>query len=230
MPALTILAPARNQLIPTAKAASFEVKLRVQGFRLEPGGNHLCVRVDKHPCVRVTDLQKPLTLKEIDPTLDDGQHVLTVFARRSSGESVKPVAKQAAFVSLSFYVGKKVAPVWKDGGPMLFLDPPGDGPAPPEGVLLDFYVANAEIARGKYVIHASVGGPGLGLGTAVVIDALVPWRLRNPRSGDYVVRLSLYGYRADLGESSSSTTVSYASVPVPGAFSEVTRSFRVRAE
>jgi hypothetical protein len=142
---------------------------------------------------------------------------------------VKPAGKRAAFASHSFYVGKKVAPLWKDGGPMVLFDPPADGPAPPEGVLIDYYVANAEVARGKHVVHVSVGGPGLGVGTAVVADSLAPWRLKNARPGEYIVRLTLHGYAAELGESSSSTTVSFASKPVPGAFSEVTRSFRVTA-
>ncbi len=226
MPSLAILAPAKNQLVAAAKAAAFEVKLTAKGARLE-GGDHLCVRIDKHPCRRVADIKKKLTLAEIDPTIDEGQHVITVLARRASGESIKPAGKRVAFASHSFYVGKKAPPVWKDGGPMVLFDAPDDAPAPAEGVLLDFYVANAEVARGKQVIHASVGGPGLGPGTAMVLDSTAPLRIKNARPGEYVVRLSLFGYRAELGESSSSTTVSVSSAPVPGPFSEVTRSFRV---
>ncbi len=229
LPSLTISAPAKNQVIPTAKAGAFAVKLKITGWDLAPGGNRLCVRIDKHPCHAVTDLKAPLTLKEIDPTLDDGQHVITVLARRGSGELVKPSGKSAAFASLSFFVGKKAPPVWKDGGPMVFFDAPADGPAPAEGVLLDFYVANAEVAAGKFQIQASVGGPGLGPGAAMILDSQAPLRIKNARPGEYLVRLALLGRKASLGESSSSTTVSLGSAPVGGAFSEVMRSFRVTA-
>ena len=229
LPSLTIAAPTKNQVIPSAKAGAFAVKLQVTGWALAPGGNRLCVRIDKHPCHAVTDLKASLTLKEIDPTLDDGQHVITVLARRASGELVKPSGKSAAFASLSFFVGKKAPPVWKDGGPMVFFDAPAEGPAPAEGVLLDFYVANAEVAAGKYQIQASVGGPGLGPGAAMILDSQAPLRIKNARPGEYLVRLALLGRKASLGESSSSTTVSLGSAPVGGAFSEVTRSFRVTA-
>lgn len=229
LPSLTIAAPSKNQVIPSAKAGAFAVKLKVTGWDLAPGGNRLCVRIDKHPCHAVSDLKASLTLKEIDPTLDDGQHVITVLARRASGELVKPSGKSAAFASLSFFVGKKAPPVWKDGGPMVFFDAPAEGPAPADGVLLDFYVANAEVAAGKYQIQASVGGPGLGPGAAMILDSQAPLRIKNARPGEYLVRLALLGRKASLGESSSSTTVSLGSAPVGGAFSEVTRSFRVTA-
>jgi hypothetical protein len=229
LPSLTIVAPAKNQVIPAAKAGAFAVKIKVTGWDLAPGGNRLCVRVDKHPCRAMTDLKGLLTLRDLDPSLDDGQHVLTVLARRASGELVKPSGKSAAFASLSFFVGKKGPPVWKDGGPMVFFDAPADGPAPAEGVLLDFYVGNAEVASGKYQIQASVGGPGLGAGAAMILDSQGALRIKNARPGEYLVRLALLGRKASLGESSSSTTVSFGSAPVGGAFSEVTRSFRVTA-
>jgi len=73
--------------------ASPSVKLKVTGWDLGPSGNRLCVRIDKHRCHPVTDLKAPLTLKEIDPSLDDGQHVLTVLAQRASGELVKPAGE-----------------------------------------------------------------------------------------------------------------------------------------
>lgn len=227
MPALAITAPTRNQVIPSTKAGAFAVKLKVTGWDLGASGNRLCVRIDKHRCHAVTDLKAPLTLKDIDPSLDDGQHVLTVLAQRASGELLKPSGKSAAFASLSFFVGKKIPPVWKDGEPMVFFDAPADGAAPKEGVLLDFYVANAEIASGKVQVQVSVGGPGLGPGAAMILESLAPLRLKNARPGEYLVRLALLGRKAALGESSSSTTVSFASVPVGNAFSEVTRGFHV---
>jgi len=227
MPSIAVVAPARGQIIPAKKAAGFAVKLRAAGWPLERGGNHLCAGVDRRPCKRVVDLGAPLTLAELDPTLDEGQHVLTVIARRGSGESVKPAGKGAAFASISFFVGRRTPPVWKDGGPMLVLSVPDDGPAPLEGLLLDAYVANADLATKQYRIHAAVGGPGIQ--TEVSVDSQKPWRLKNARPGEYLVRFSLYRYVAEGLKSSGATEVTYVARPVPGPFAEITRSLHVGA-
>lgn len=227
MPSIALLAPAKNQILSISKAKQTVVRLRVTGFELGLKGNHLCVSIDKHPCKRVVDLRAPLTLGELDPTLDDGQHVLSVFARRGSNESLKPSGKAAAFASLSFFVGKRSV-VWKDGGPMLFVSVPEDGPAPAEGPLLDVYGANFDPANG-YRIHATVSGPGLEGGAGESVSSLAPFRLRGARPGAYEVRFSLFHMEASLGPSGTTTTVAYASRPVKGAFSEVTRTFRVTA-
>jgi hypothetical protein len=175
----------------------------------------------------VADLGRPIRLGELAPFIDEGQHVLSVLARRASGEFVRPAGKSAAFASSSFFVGKKVPPVHKDGSPMLFFSPPEGGPAPPEGVLIDFYVANAEVAAGKYVVHASVGGPGIEQGVGIAIHSPSPMRLRNARPGEYIARVSLLRFASELGESKSFTTVTATAQPVGGLFSEVTRSFQV---
>jgi hypothetical protein len=229
-PTLSIAAPVKNQIIPTKKAAAFEIKLAVKGWKLGEGGFHLCVVLDRRPCRRVDDLKRPLRLGEIDASLDEGQHVLTVLGRRGSGEFVRPSGKSAPFASHSFFVGKKVPPIHKDGSPMLFFSPPESGPAPPEGVLIDFYVANAEVAAGKYVVHATVGGPGIEQGIGVSIRGQHPVRLRNARPGEYLARLSLFRFASELGESKSLTTVTSTAKPVEGLFSETTRSFQVTAQ
>jgi hypothetical protein len=229
-PALSIAAPAKNQVIPAQKVAAFEIKLSSKGWKLGEGGNHLCVVLDRTPCRRVDDLGRPLRLGDIAAFIDEGQHVLTVLARRGSGEFVRPAGKSAPVASHSFFVGKKVPPVHKDGSPMLFFSPPEGGPAPPEGVLIDFYVTNAEVAAGKYVVHASVGGPGIEQGIGIAIHAPQPMRLRNARPGEYIARLSLFRFGSELGESKSFTTVTSTAQPVGGLFSEVTRSFQVTAK
>jgi hypothetical protein len=228
MPSLTIVAPTKGQVLDASKAAATVVKLRLAGWPLDRDGNHVCVALDRHPCRKVTDLRAPLTLKDLDPAIDEGQHVLSVFARRGSNESVKPAGKRAAFASTSFFVGKRGAPVWKDGGPMLFLSFPEDGPAPAEGPLVDVFVANADFASGRYRVHVAVAGPGVDAGTAVSVDSLKPWRLHHARPGEYLVRFSLFQYEADQLKSGSATEVAYASKPVPGPFAEVTRTFQVK--
>lgn len=226
-PSLTIKAPRRNQVIPAKKAPSFAIKLGAAGWKLGDGGKHLCVVLDRRPCHRVDDLTRPLRLGDLESSLDEGQHVLSVMARRGSGEFVRPQGKRAAFASISFFVGKRGSIVHKDGAPMLFFSAPAEGAPPPEGVLLDYYIANAEIAEGKYVVHASVGGPGIDTGVGLSLASWKPLRVRNARPGDHLARFSLFRYIPELGESTSHTTVTYESKPVGGPFSEVTREFRV---
>lgn len=228
-PSLTISAPTRNQVIPAKKAAAFEIKIGAGGWKLGEGGKHLCVVLDKRPCRRVDDSKRPLRLGDLDGALDEGQHVISVLARRGSGEFVRPQGKRAAFASHSFFVGKKGTILHKDGAPMIFFTAPEEGPPPAEGVLLDVYVANAEIAEGKYVVHASVGGPGIDRGVGLSLSAWKPLRVRNARPGDHLARFSLFHYAAELGESTSHTAVTYGSKPVGGPFAEVTRDFRVTA-
>ena len=229
VPVLAIVAPQKNQVVPAKAAASFAIKLSAKDFEPGPGGDHLCVVLDGRPCRRVDSIGAPLTLADLDPAIDEGQHVLSVLARRGSGELVRGSGKRAPFASRSFFVGKKVPPVWKEGAPMIFFSAPESGPAPAEGVLLDYYVANAEIAPGKYVVHASVGGPGIMDGVGLSLDSPRPLRLRNAQPGEYLARFSLFQFGHDLGDSRSHVTVTSTSKPVPGPFSEVTRGFRVEA-
>jgi hypothetical protein len=232
LPSIAVVAPGKGQVIPAAQAKDFAVKLRVSGWELERGGKHLCVLVDRHPCRRVADAAAPIALGDLDPTvptLDAGQHVLTVFARRGSNESVKPAGKTAAFASVSFFVGKRTPPAWKEGGPMLFLNVPDEGPAPPEGILLDAYVANADFGTGTFRVHATIGGPGIESGRGESVASLKPWRLKNPRPGEYTARFSLFRFAPTRLESGSATEVSYESRPVEGPFGEMTRTFRVTA-
>lgn len=228
-PALAISAPGKNQVIASNKAAAFTLKLSAGGFKVGDRGKHLCVVLDRRPCRRVDDLSKPIRLGDLDASIDDGQHVISVFARLGSGEVVRPLGKRAAFASSSFFVGKKGPLAHKDGAPMILFSPPPEGAMSGEGLLIDYYVANTEIADGKVVVHASVGGPGIDGGVGLSLSSWKPLRVKNARPGDYIARVSLSGYQAELGASGSHTEVRYAAQPLKGAFAEVTREFRVPA-
>ena len=110
---------------------------------------------------------------------------------------------------------------------MLFYTAPEKGPAPGEGVLIDFFLANAEIRSGSFVIAATVGGPGIESGVGLLLDADRPIRIKNARPGEYLSRLTVLEFVADLGESKSQTTVTYTSKPMKGPFAEVERSIFV---
>lgn len=223
-PVLGVVAPSKNQVLPAAKAASFEVRLSAKGWKPAPG-EHLCVVLDKRPCRRAEDPGAAIPLGELGP-LDEGQHVLSVLVRRATGELVR-AGKSAPFASASFFVGKKVPPVYKEGAPMLIYSPPEKGPAPAEGVLIDFFLANADVRSGSHVIAVTVGGPGIESGVGLLVETDRPVRIRNARPGEYLSRLTLMEFIPDLGESKSVTTVTYTSKPVTGPFGEVERSIFV---
>lgn len=226
LPVLGISAPAKNALIATAKAATFEGKVTVKDWK-PTGGDHLCVVLDKRPCKRIEDASKAFKLAELG-ALDEGQHVLSVMARRASGEFYRPSGKSVPFASVTFFVGKKVPAVHKDGAPMLFYSAPEAGKAPAEGVLLDFFVANAEVRSGDAVVTASVGGPGIESGVGLAIQDNKPLRLLNARPGEYLSRFTLMKFVPDLGPANSSAiTVTYSAKPVPGPFGQVERTFNV---
>lgn len=223
-PVLGVVAPAKNTVIPTAKAAAFEVRVSAKGWK-PAAGDHLCLVLDKRPCKRVEDPSKAVPLGEMGP-LDEGQHVVSVVARHATGELLR-TGKAAPFASASFFVGKKVPPVYKEGSPMLIYSAPDQGPAPGEGVLIDFFLANAEVRSGNFVIAATVGGPGIESGVGLVIETDRPVRIKNARPGEYLSRLTLLEFVPDLGESKSATTVTYKSRPAVGPFVEVERSIFV---
>ena len=110
---------------------------------------------------------------------------------------------------------------------MILFVPPDEGPSPPDGVLLDFFVANAEMGRGKFIVHATAGGPGIESGVVVSLDENRPLRLKNARPGSYLARVTLLRYSANLTESTSLTSVPYTAQPILGPFAELTRSFQV---
>ncbi|MBK8254585.1 MAG: hypothetical protein IPK82_18195 [Polyangiaceae bacterium] len=223
-PELSISQPTKNAVIPTTKAATFEARVGIKSGQLA-AGDHLCVVLDKRPCKRVDDPSKSIPLSSLG-ALDEGQHVLSVLARRATGELYR-TGKSAPFASVSFFVGKKTQSVHKDGAPMLFYTAPEKGPAPAEGVLIDFFLANAEVRSGVYIIAATVGGPGIESGVGMLLETDRPLRMKHAREGEYLSRLTLLEFVPDLGNSKSVTTVTYTSKPVGGPFGEVERSIFV---
>lgn len=224
-PVLGVVAPAKNLVVPAAKAAAFEVKLSAKDWK-PAAGDHLCLFFDKKPCRRVDDPTKPVRLGDLGP-LDEGQHVVSLLARRASGEFFRPAGKSVPFASASFFVGKKVTPVHKDGAPMLFYSPVERGPASGGAVVLDFFVANGTLGEGQFVITASVGGPGIESGVGLAVKENKPLRLAAARPGEYLSRLRLLQFIPDLGESKALTTVTYSAKQVPGPFGEIERTFTV---
>lgn len=216
-PTIAIKAPTANQVIPADKAGDFEVKLDLKNWDVPAGGNHVHVILDNRPYKRIDDAKAPIKLKDLDPsyTLAEGQHVLVAFPSRHTHESVKPVGKVAPLAVVTFWVGKKGDVAWKPTDPtFVFSRPKGknDGPAPAEGILVDWYLANAELGDGKFSIEATLSGPGVNGENKVTIKEWTPWRIRNVRDGAYKLRMVLLGKDGK---------------PVPGAWNDTTREFQI---
>jgi hypothetical protein len=214
-PTLAFTAPFANQVLPAAKAGDFEVKMNLKGWDAPAGGNHVHLILDGKPYYRVDDAKKPVKLKELDANLAEGEHVLVAFPSRHTHESVKPVGKASPLAVVTFWVGKRGTPTWKPTDPTFIYSRPkgaNDGPPPPEGILVDWYLANAELGDGKFSIDATLTGPGLESGKKVSIKEWKPWRIKNVRDGKYSLHMTLLDKDGK---------------PVPGAWNDVTREFTV---
>jgi hypothetical protein len=225
-PAIGLSSPRKDALLDAAKAPDEEVHFKLSNWKLEAGRGVELVLDDRVSLI-VTDASRQVHLKDIDPSpaaFAPGQHLLVALLRGPTGQWVRPAGRARAPVAVvSYYVGRRSAPSWKEGAPLLVYTSPPAGPAPAEGLLVDYYLLNAELGAQKYSIHASVTGPGLMTGK--VIDSWKPWRILGARQGSYTVRLELDRYQHDLGDSGSSTTVVLTSRPVDGRWASVTRDF-----
>jgi hypothetical protein len=225
-PTIALSSPRKDDVLDSAKAPDQEVRFKLTGWKLGAGRSVELVLDDRVSLV-VNDASRPVHLRDIDPSpaaTAPGQHLLVALLRGPTGQWVRPARGGRAPVAVvAYYVGQRATPLWKEGDPLLVYVPPPGVPAPPEGLLVDYYLVNAELGGMKYSIHASVTGPGIMTGK--VIDAWKPWRIRGARQGSYTIRLELNRYQHELGESGSSTTVVLQSTPVGGAWTSVTRDF-----
>lgn len=216
-PTIALKAPARDQVISRDKAGDFEVKIDLKGWDVPAGGNHVHLILDGRPYKRIDDPKQPIKLKDVDPNyeLKEGQHVLVAFPSRPTHESVKPVGKAAPVAVVPFWIGKKGEVTWKPTDPTLVFSRPkgaNNGPPPEAGILVDFYLANAELGDGKFSIEATLKGPGLEDGKTIAIKEWRPFRIKNARSGTYSLHMKL------LDKDKKA---------VPGAWNDVTREFQV---
>lgn len=220
VPSLAIKAPTANQVIPADKAGDYEVKLDLKGWEVPEGGNHVHVIIDGRPYKRIDDAKAPIKLKDIDPsyTLTEGQHVLVAFPSRPTHESVKPAGKASPVAVQTFWIGKKGTPGWKPTDPTFVYSRPkgaNDGPLPPEGLLLDFYLLNAELGDGQHRLEATLTGPGVENGKTVMIKDWKPWRIKNARDGKYNLKMKLLDKEGKT---------------VPGSWNDVSHDFSVNTK
>lgn len=216
-PTIAFKTPTKDQLIASDKVADTVVTLDLKDWDVPAGGNHVHLILDNTPYKRIDDAAGPIKLKDLAPDgLADGQHVLVAFPSRPTHESVKPVGNAVPLAVVTFYVGKKKGDAtWKPTDPtFIFSRPKGanNGPPPAEGILVDFYLANATLGDGKFSIDATVSGPGFDAPKKVSIKDWTPWRIKNPRDGSYTIEMTLLDKDGKA---------------VPGAWNHTKREFTV---
>jgi hypothetical protein len=214
LPTVKIVAPAKEQIIPAAKAADFVVKLDVKNWQTAMGSSHVHLILDDKPYKPIYDPKAPVKLSELPggDALGEGQHILVAFPSRANHESVKTAG---ALAITEFWVGKKGEKTQDVSKALLIYSRPkgeykGDMA---NHVLVDFQLANDKLATGGDHVHIAVTGPGIdGAKEADATQFGPPFYLDNLQDGSYTVKLDLLG--AD-GKN------------LPGSWSSSTRTFSI---
>ncbi len=217
LPTVKITSPRSNQVVPSAKAEDFAVKLDVKNWKTAMGAQHVHLILDNHPYKPIYDTKKPVKLSELlgGAKLGDGEHVLVAFPSRPNHESVKT---KNAMTVVEFWVGKKGKASVDIKKPMLvYSRPKGDYKGPQAShVLVDFYLANDTLGEGKDHVNITVTGPGIEKELTAKADKFgPPYYLDNLQDGTYTVKLDLMDKDGK---------------PVPGDWNSTTRTINVNHE
>ncbi len=218
LPKVSLRSPTPEQQIAPEKAKDFDVKVDVRDWETQTGGPHIHLILDNKPYKPVYDPKAPVKLSDLVPAGDsipEGEHLLVAFPSRMNHESVKG---KGALAMVHFWVGKKGKSEWKAKDPLLIYSRPKGtyNASKADHVLLDWYLANAELGDGKFSIKASVAGPGLeGEGRSVKITEWKPYALDNLRNGDYKLSMELQDKDGK---------------PAPGAWNSTTRTITINRD
>jgi hypothetical protein len=194
MPKVAIASPTSEQAVAADKAGDLPVKVTIKDWETQPGGPHVHLILDNKPYKPIFDPKAAVKLSDLvgpGEAIAEGEHLLVAFPSRMNHESVKA---PGALAMVHFWVGKKGKSEFKPKEPMLIYSRPKGtyNASKAEHVLVDWYLANAELGEGKFSVKANVTGPGIdGDGRAVTIKEWKPYALENLRNGEYTVSLEL---------------------------------------
>lgn len=205
-PSLRVTAPRAGQ---TIRSGPVMVRFTLQHWELaSPAGPHVHVIVDNEPYIAVRATEPfdlaALVQANLGHPLAEGTHVLRMFPSRGQHESVKD---PGAFAVVVFHYGHATPDFAFDPtAPLLtFSRPKGCNPMGSH-VLLDFFVANAQLGPDGYRVRYTLDG------TSGLITSWEPHWLENLGEGEHTIRLEL---------------LDMAGNPVPGMFNDTTRTFSV---
>lgn len=209
-PTIRITSPRNGQVIASGNVS---LRLRARNWSLEPApGRHIHVIVDNEPYIAVRDASSAidlnaLVLENLGHELAEGSHVLRVFPSRGHHESVKT---QGAFATVVFHYRSRSADFSFDrDAPLLTYSRPRGCSTQGERLLLDFYVANTELAEDGNRVHYSIDDSVEG-----DIVAWAPHFIENLPARSHTIRLQLVDSEGEL---------------IAGAFNDTQREIRVAA-
>ena len=213
-PTVRILAPSKDQVIATAAASDFQVKLDIKNWKIAPGDAHVHLILDAKPYKPIFDPKAPVKLSDLTggEPLADGQHILVAFPSRANHESVKT---PNALSILEFWVGKKGDKAQDPSKPtLIYSRPKGEYKGDMANhVLIDFQLVGVKLAADKDHVHIAVTGPGIdGEKAADATTFGPPFYLDNLQDGSYSVKLELLGADGKV---------------LPGSWNSNTRSFTI---
>jgi hypothetical protein len=194
-PTVKILAPTKDQVVPSASAGDLAVKVDIKNWKIAPGDAHVHLILDGKPYKPLFDPKAPVKLSDLTggDALAEGQHILIAFPSRANHESVKT---PGALSLVEFWVGKKGDKVQDPTKPLLvYSRPKGEYKGDMANhVLIDFQLVNDKLAADKDKVHIAVSGPGIeGEKTADATSFGPPFYLDNLQEGSYTVKLELQG-------------------------------------
>jgi hypothetical protein len=201
---LQVLSPRPDEIVFTND--SVYVKVAIKGFDLQSptageqskgvafskDGQHIHVIIDDKPYMA---MYSPDSFSV--GRLSYGVHSLRAFLSRSWHESIK---KPAAFAAFNFYVhptngsrtikpGEADTPVVATAPLLTYSRPTGTyGGDDAKKILLDFFVANAELGPNKYRVAATIDG-----NYHDTLTEWVPYFITGLSDGEHTVHLELIG-------------------------------------
>jgi hypothetical protein len=193
--------PIVGQLIPSAKAAAFKVRLKVENWPLAARGSGVEIAIDEQPPRRVLEAEMPLG--SLNGGVTPGEHLLIVWAVRESGEVVRPPpgASRAPFAAVRFSIGEVRASSPATESPVLrYVSPTGtiNGDRAADALLVDFLPLFMEVSP-EAPLRVKIQGNGAGAPawTAALAQSVwAPAGIRGLPNGDWKITLEQGANRA----------------------------------
>lgn len=204
---LTAVSPNRKTVKPGVTNVIFDVENYELGSQTDDAADKLCANSAKGQHIHYILNNEPYSAhytEAFEKDFKPGHYVALAFLSRSYHESLK---HKEAYQLMQFTVGQG-RPFAQDlSKPHMFYSRPKGtylGEKNIENVMLDFYLANADLAPDSYRVRATING------TTFVLTDWVPYMMEGLGEGEHTVKLELLDKDGRF---------------VPGPYNSVTRKF-----